>query len=61
MANMRTVERTVMFTPDSTMAAEAPVEGAEAVWWLIDGVWHHKGWLMPSVIPCGDGYKYGSA
>lgn len=23
--------------------------GSKAVWWLIDGKWEHKGWLMPQV------------
>lgn len=27
----------------------APVEGARAVYWLIDNNWKHVGWLMPGV------------
>ena len=28
---------------------DAPVVGAKKVWFLIDGFWEHKGWLMPEV------------
>jgi len=28
-------------------ADDAPILGARKVWWLIDGAWEHKGWLMP--------------
>jgi hypothetical protein len=28
---------------------DAPVLGALKVWWLIEGVWVHKGWLMPAL------------
>ena len=58
MANMRTVRKTVRFTGTRP---DAPKPGAEKVEFLIDGEWVHKGWLMPNVIPCGDGYKYGGA
>lgn len=34
-------------------ADDAPVMGARKVWFLIDGQWVHKGWLMPEVEqPC---------
>ena len=71
MANMRTVKKTVRFLNPAEMAEEfgallcnivnsMPCPGAKGVFWLIDGQWVHKGWLMPSVIPCpGGGYKYG--
>lgn len=30
-------------------AIDAPKWGAVKVWWLIDNVWIHKGWLMPPI------------
>ena len=32
---------------------DAPVPGAAKVFWLIDGRWVHKGWLMPAVVSDG--------
>jgi len=32
---------------DKQTYPEAPVQGAHKVYWKIDGVWLHKGWLMP--------------
>ena len=58
MANMRTVEPRTTHIVEADFE-DAPVPGAKRVLWFIDGEWVHKGWLMPAVIPCGDGYKYG--
>lgn len=58
MANMRTVTKTVEIEYGNWI--EEP-RAAARVWWLIDGDWVHKGWLMSTVVPCGDGYKYGGA
>jgi len=30
---------------------DAPVPGAFKVYWLMDLVWTHKGWLMPQIKP----------
>jgi len=32
---------------DYQVFPDAPVRGAVKVWWLVEGVWRHKGWLMP--------------
>lgn len=58
MAELRTVTKTVRFLTPLEMAREfgalesniintRPVVGALGVFWLIDGSWQHKGWLMP--------------
>ena len=32
-----------------TMLVSRPHDYADLVLWLIDGVWVHKGWLMPQI------------
>lgn len=49
MANMRTVKpKQTMIC--STEDPRAPVPGAEKVFFKIDGMWIHKGWLMPQIV-----------
>jgi hypothetical protein len=43
--------KTVMI--DRTPDPRAPVKGAVKVFWRLNGVWVHKGWLMPD-IPYND-------
>lgn len=61
MANMKERKPPTIQITLPGLAQEPPVEGATAVWWMIDGLWTHTGWLMPTVEPCGGGYKYGTA
>lgn len=48
MANLRTVEPKQTMI-DRTEDPRAPVPGAVKVFFRIDGMWVHKGWLMPEV------------
>lgn len=40
-------EKQTMIEDDQYRPYEVP--GARRVFWLIDGQWEHKGWLMPQV------------
>ena len=51
MAELRTVTKTVEIDPPAHHSENPPVPGACKVWWLIDTVWAHKGWLMPEIKP----------
>ncbi len=44
MANMKSVKKTTKFGPFEA-------DWRRPVYWLIDGKWVHKGWLMPEVGP----------
>lgn len=48
MANLKTIKPKQTMI-DRTEDPRAPVPGAVKVFFRIDGMWVHKGWLMPQV------------